>query len=72
MNEIEALKIKAHEEWATLSWEHPKERVAPFPNEKPRRVYRLTKFGEVVVYYFSSGIYVHYEPTNTAYKFSYD
>jgi hypothetical protein len=23
MNEIEALKIKAHEEWAALSWEHP-------------------------------------------------
>jgi hypothetical protein len=72
MNEIEALKIKAHEEWATLSWEHPEERVAPLPNEKPRRVYKLTKFGEVVVYYFSSGIYVHYEPTNTAYRFGYD
>jgi len=71
MNGIEAEKIKAHEELATLSWEHPEERVAPLPNEKPRRVYKLTKFGEVVVYYFSSGIYVHYEPTNTAYRFEY-
>jgi hypothetical protein len=72
MNEIEATKIKGYEEWASMTWEHPIERACKLPPGEPEKVYKLTKYGEVCVMYFSDGIYVYHEPTSTSYRFSYE